>query len=446
MEPSKVVKALKVLHDEGREDLLREGVLEEAWVGLRRPKRLSAEGDSAAVAACTSPVRAGKKFCGKSATGRKVARSPVNVDVGDVGSPGHQLCGLKRRGISRLPRRQGSSLVTCIAEGGRGSGNAAAVARRGRMGAQIRFAHVRIGLKKQACAPLETSAERGRQDSEERTLEGTSKMAAPSEFIQQSAFSVGRRSGVSSRADACVSSIEEDVVVISDEEEEVQVSQVCSLAKGKRGNLVLSGRKGGSCMQLIPRVVSPMLYRVQSWGISNQAVLQLGEQIELVDQDGNVLKGTVCGERCSSGAIDRAHVSLDLSQPEVGEGPSGCDTSHVSGEHGLQAIHQRSGRIVGEQSLPVKVRAPSLHRLEGRVKPGAVYPTSGETFGDDESQPSTSRGAGAVLASMEEELLDYDEEFEEPVSSRQRVFLSGEVPGEVQGGPSKAHLQAVADQ
>ncbi|KAJ1099114.1 hypothetical protein NDU88_004218 [Pleurodeles waltl] len=127
----------------------------------------------------------------------------------------------------------------------------------------------------------------------------------------------------------------------------------------------------------------------------------------------------------------------------VGVGPSGCDTSHVSGEHGLQAIHQRSGRIVGEQSLPVKVRAPSLHRLEGRVKPGAVYPTSGETFGDNESEPSTSRGAGGGLASMEEELLDYDEEFEETVSSRHRVCRSGEVSGEVQGGPSKAHVQDI---
>ncbi|KAJ1144791.1 hypothetical protein NDU88_011086 [Pleurodeles waltl] len=268
-------------------------------------------------------------------------------------------------------------------------------------------------------------------------------MAAPSDFQQQSPFSVDKGSGLNLRGDASVLRLEEEVVVISDDEEEVQVSQVSLLAKGKRDNLDLSGRKGGSGIQLIPREVSPMLHRVQSWGISNQADLQLGERIELVDQDGNVFKGTVCGERCSSGAIDRAYVSLDLSQIVVGVGPSGCDTSHVLGEHGLQAIHQRSGQIVGEQSLPVKVRAPSLHQLEGRVKPGAVYPTSGETFGEDESQPSTSRGAGAGLANMEEELLDYDKEFEETVSSRHRVCLSGEVPGEVQGGPSKARFQDI---
>ncbi|KAJ1109655.1 hypothetical protein NDU88_007015 [Pleurodeles waltl] len=442
MEPSKVVKALKVLQDEGREDLLREGVLEEAWVGLRRPKRLSAEGVSAAVAACSSPVSAGRKFRVKSATGRKVARLPVSDDTSDVVLPGPPLAVSKRRGICRLPRRQGSSLRSRVAAGSRSFVNAA-VAKRGHMGAQIRFAHARIGVRNQARAPYKTSAERERQDLEEGTLAGTSKMAAPIEFQQQSAFSVKKRSGSNPRCDASVLSFEEEVVVISDDEEEVQVSQVSLLSKEKRDDSDLSGRKGGSCIQLIPRVVSPMLHRVQSWGISNQANLQLGEQIELVDQDGNVFKGTVCGERCSSGAIDRAYVSLDLSKMVMGVGPSGCDTSHVSGEHGLQAIHQRSGRIVGEQSLPVKVRAPSLHRLEGRVKPGAVYPTSGETFGDNESEPSTSRGAGGGLASMEEELLDYDEEFEETVSSRHRVCRSGEVSGEVQGGPSKAHVQDV---
>ncbi|KAJ1175220.1 hypothetical protein NDU88_000511 [Pleurodeles waltl] len=375
MEPRKVVKALKVLQDEGREDLLREGVLEEAWVGLRRPKRLSAEGVSAAVAACTSPVRAGKKFCGKSATIRKVARSPVHVETVDVGLPGHSLGGLKRWGICSLPRRQGSSLLTRVTAGGRGSINAAAVARRGCIGAQNRFAHVRIGSEKQTRAPLETSAEREWLVLEEGWLAGTSKMAAPSDFSQQSAVSEERMSGLHGRGEAPVARVEEDVVVISDDEEEVQVSQVWTLAREKRSKLVSSGKKGGSFMQLIPRVVSPMLHRVQSWGISNQAVLQLVEQIELVDQDGTVLKGTVCGERSSSGAIGRAYVSLDLRHPEVGECPSGCDTSHVSSEHGLQAIHRRSGRIVGEQSVPVKVRVPSVHRLEGRVKPGAVYPT-----------------------------------------------------------------------
>ncbi|KAJ1119991.1 hypothetical protein NDU88_008174 [Pleurodeles waltl] len=177
MEPSKVVQALNVLQDEGREDLIKEGVLEQAWVGQRRPKLLSAKGVSAAVAACTSPVKAGKKFRCKSATGRKVARSPVGAEAANkvvaVQSPGR----VKHRGISSLPRRQGSSLGRQVSAGGRGSIWRTAVSVGGRVGAQIPFAHVRIGAKKQARPPLERGVER---PLEKRSLASASKMAAAS--------------------------------------------------------------------------------------------------------------------------------------------------------------------------------------------------------------------------------------------------------------------------
>ncbi|KAJ1107100.1 hypothetical protein NDU88_004496 [Pleurodeles waltl] len=114
--------------------------------------------------------------------------------------------------------------------------------------------------------------------------------------------------------------------------------------------------------------------------------------------------------------------------------------SHASSGHGVQASHQRSGRLVGEQSLPVKVSAPSEHRPEGRVKPGAVYPTSRETAGvrplgplidSDDARPSTSQGAGVGWTSMNEDLLYYEDDMEEPVMSRQRVMTAGDVPGVV---------------
>ncbi|KAJ1118528.1 hypothetical protein NDU88_006719 [Pleurodeles waltl] len=266
-------------------------------------------------------------------------------------------------------------------------------------------------------------------------------MAAPSAFGRQFLVLEEGMSGSRVGSDAHAAIIDDKVIVISDDNDEVQLSQDGAVEQEKGRNSVSIGQKGGRFMQLIPRVVSPMLHRVQSWGLSNQAVLQLGEQSELVDNGGAVFKGTVCGEKSSSGAMGRAYVSLDFWHPNGGEGPSGCDMSHASSGHGLQAGHRRSGRIVGEQSMPVKVRAPSVHRKEGRVKPGAVYPTSGEMFGVDEAQPSTSQGAGAGLAFMEEELLDYDDDFEELVTSRQRVVLTGDMPGEVQCGRSKAHYQ-----
>ncbi|KAJ1190692.1 hypothetical protein NDU88_000014 [Pleurodeles waltl] len=79
MEANKVVQALKVLQEAGREDLTKEGVLEQAWVGLKRPKRSSADRVSAAVLACKSPESSPKKckkFRAKSFAGRKVSVSP----------------------------------------------------------------------------------------------------------------------------------------------------------------------------------------------------------------------------------------------------------------------------------------------------------------------------------------------------------------------------------
>ncbi|KAJ1152789.1 hypothetical protein NDU88_005564 [Pleurodeles waltl] len=140
MEPNKVVQALNVLQDEGREDLIKEGVLEEAWVGLRRPKRVSAEGVSAAVAACTSLHRVGKKFRAKSASGRKVARSPQSDVLLEVSGTSFSS-GVRRRGVSRFSRRHGASLAWRVAPGGRGSGLNNAVSVGDRMGAQAVIAH-----------------------------------------------------------------------------------------------------------------------------------------------------------------------------------------------------------------------------------------------------------------------------------------------------------------
>ncbi|KAJ1108009.1 hypothetical protein NDU88_005393 [Pleurodeles waltl] len=435
MEPNKVVQALKVLQDEGREDLIKDGVLEQAWVGLRRPKRLSAEGVSAAVAACSSPVKAGKKFRCKSVTDRKVARSPVEIeDENDVVSLQAQG-GVKRRGISSLPRRQGSSLARCAsALGGRGSICRTAVAVGGRRGTRIRFAHAWSGSCLQARFPLEKGAEHVERPFEERTSVGASKMAAPSaDHIFYSAR-VNSSSGAPSSWEAHGSNKESVVVISSDEEEEVQASEGGNFSRVGLGDFANVSIKGGRFMQNIPRVVSPMLNKVQAWELSNQAVFQLGEQIEFVDSSGAVFKGTVCGEANRDGSLGRAFVSLDFWQQGSGGGPAGCDTSHAYSGHGVQVRHRRSGRIVGGQSLPVKVRAPSEHREEGRVRFGAVHPTSGECIGAADVQPSTSQGAGAGWTYGDEELLDYDDEVEDPVTFHKRAVVAEEAPDVNRGG------------
>ncbi|KAJ1171658.1 hypothetical protein NDU88_003518 [Pleurodeles waltl] len=289
MEPNRVVQALKVLHDEGREDLLREGVLEQAWVGIKHPKRLSAEGVSAAVAACTTPVKHSKKFKSKSVGGRKVARSPQSDEepLSVMPCPVAGVAG-KRRGGCRFPRRQGASLSRRVAAGGRGAAPAGAVRIPGRLGARAVFAHERSARKLQrALPPVETGGERKSSSLEERALGGAPKMAAPlvSDWSNDQALEE-KQLGTADKMAAPVLIEEDEVVVISDEEE---------------GEL-----------------------------------------------------------RCQEGVGDQ------LFGVFVGNGSEG----------GVKAVYRPSGRMVGDRSTPVKVRAPSAHRPEGKARSGAVRLTS----------------------------------------------------------------------
>ncbi|KAJ1169364.1 hypothetical protein NDU88_001257 [Pleurodeles waltl] len=413
MEPSKVVQALKNLQDEGREDLIKEGVLEQA----------------------------GRKFHSKSATGRRVVHSPVETEAANEVVAVQSLGGVKHWGISSLPRRQGSSLGRRVSSGGRGSICRTAVSLGGRVGARLPSTHARIGAQKEVRLPLERDVERCERPLVERTSASAFKMAAPIADHHDSSVQVSRLSGAPVSLEAPGCNRESEVVAISDEEDEVQVSEGSILIQKEVGAFGTVSRKGGRLMQSIPRVVSPMLNKVQSWELSNQAVFNLGERIEFIDSSGAVFKGTVCGEASRAGSMGRAFVSLDFWQQESGEGPSGCDTSHAYSGHGVQVGHRRSGRVVGDQSLPVKVRVPSEHRAEGRVRSGAVHPTSGERIGAADAQPSTSQGAGVGWAYDDEELLDYEEELEEPVTSNTRVVVAREAPDVAQGGhvPAQRH-------
>ncbi|KAJ1149898.1 hypothetical protein NDU88_002697 [Pleurodeles waltl] len=228
MEPNKVIQALKVLQDEGREDLLKEGVLEQAWVGLRRPKRVSAEGVSAAVAACTSPVKAGKKFKSKSMHGRKVSRSPYRDEEPSQEVSVMQLsCAGKRRGGGRFSRRQGASLARRVVAGGRDSMVASAVSVADRKGAQAVIAHARVASGcNQARTPLEPGVGRVAMHLKERTLGGAVKMASSSGSDWSRRGALEERSlGVASKMAAPINIDDKEIVVISDDEESVQGGQ-----------------------------------------------------------------------------------------------------------------------------------------------------------------------------------------------------------------------------
>ncbi|KAJ1118631.1 hypothetical protein NDU88_006820 [Pleurodeles waltl] len=151
---------------------------------------------------------------------------------------------------------------------------------------------------------------------------------------------------------------EEDVIVISDEEQEGQESfgfvesfiaepDVNFLGKGAG----VDGLRDSSferCSSI----------RSFDGNVSAQNVLHVGEQVDLVDQEGVLVKGLVCGQIGRGASRDKAKVLLDMWQPAFQEVRAGCDAPRFPGRPGDVTVHQDAGRHAGGQSFPVKARAP----------------------------------------------------------------------------------------
>ncbi|KAJ1193176.1 hypothetical protein NDU88_002481 [Pleurodeles waltl] len=268
MEPSKVVQALKMLQEEGREDLIKDGVLEQAWVGLRRPKRSSAEGVTAAILACTSPEQSPikfEKFESKSVSGRKLSVSPECAMelVGEssvelpVGRP-------VRQGGVRFARWSGASFRQRVAAVGRGSLPVAAVLNAGQVGVFISGTHAlksqrapyaavsvvgRAGASsvgvhafkrrhaskecsKQAPSAVESDAEWVELVLEEGTFEGAANMVAPLEGSEFLTVERGRQQPSGGQDRATCSNM--DIVVI-DSDDEGEDGKATDSEVGRRG-------------------------------------------------------------------------------------------------------------------------------------------------------------------------------------------------------------------
>ncbi|KAJ1149954.1 hypothetical protein NDU88_002752 [Pleurodeles waltl] len=444
MEPNKVVEALRTLQQEGREDLIKEGVLEQAWVGLKRPKRSSAEGVSAAILACTSPAgspRKSKKFRAKSVSGRKVSVSPERVlreNELRVDLPGGRSC---RRGEIKVPRQSGASFRQREAALGRGSYQVAAVrgleqvvaqdlgpraspVRAERQSGKLAVAaHVlgrrRVARSRAQQAQLALESEGSAPASlKERTLGGAANMAAASGFSINSESNEDLQSVVVREVGE--DQFCEDAVIVIDSDDDLEKGNEFN-GEGCSQSLPVSVRlpvQGGRPVQWIPRQVSPMVHRVQEWEVSNQSVLRAGEQVEFVDEQGTVIRGTICGAAVDDGTGGSAQVRLDFWQQGERAYHPGCDVAHALGGHEAAAAGQRPGRPAVFHR-PVEVRAPSGHQAEERAQLGAVRLTSREVSVSGEgSSASNASGLRSLPASQgalsgmicEEEALDYEED------------------------------------
>ncbi|KAJ1107536.1 hypothetical protein NDU88_004926 [Pleurodeles waltl] len=251
-----------------------------------------------------------------------------------------------------------------------------------------------VGGKKQAPLPSESNNKRGEGALEERELGAAFKMAAHITVHQQ------------------------DVIELSDSEE-VDILGEGSVISGV--NVVKApvlGQEGGR-LQLVPRLFSPLVHKVQEWDVRNQTIYQSGEHVEVSDDSGMSMRGVLYGEADASGKAGRAQVRVDFWQPDgLVQGP-GCGGFYALGGHKEQVVPAGSGRPVGNQASSVGVGTPSGHRKEEKVRPGADHLTSGQSnlpvtqnmqpFAQEE--PSTSWGTGGLECSVtrEGDFLDYDE-------------------------------------
>ncbi|KAJ1143794.1 hypothetical protein NDU88_010098 [Pleurodeles waltl] len=458
MEPSKVVQALKILQDEGREDLIKEGVLEEAWVGLRRPKRLSSRGVSAAVIACSSSPQKCKKFKAKSAEGRKASRSPderLETPAKVQGSPTWFAC---RRGAGRSSRRSGGSLARRVAAGGRGAALSSAEAVLGRQGAQREGVREGGAGRIKSVVQAQLTKERvGRPAAilEERQLGGMHKMAAPIEEREKVPVSLkSKRNAVDVEAqEQFIRS--EDVILISDEEQEGFEAFGLEFGDGElfSDSQFVAGFEGYGLVDKDSLGSFPGEVRRKS--VVTEAGLDLGEQVEFVDQDGAIFKGRVWGK--SSGELNKGkfQVLQEVRQRDVEDVGVGCGAPRFQGGLKGLTVHREAGRPSDGQRRPVKARAPLAHRGEERVKSGAAYLTARESelslmghgAGSLDEVPSTSRGATGRWELQEEEVLDFEEEMEDralPVSSAVVTEIAPSVAEVVRGDHPARRRQAVA--
>ncbi|KAJ1192278.1 hypothetical protein NDU88_001589 [Pleurodeles waltl] len=254
----KVIQALRMLQEEGREDLLKESAFLVKGDGMKRPRRASSEGVAAAVIAC-SPPASGKKYKQKSLMGRKYAQAAVLDMEAEVGQGQVlPLVSNVRRGDSTLARRVGASLRQRVASRGRGAAVKGAVASFRHLGAEAgSFAHapaVSEGVgRAQQQAPLfsRKRGKRGEGDLEESTRAGAFKMAAR----------IGDRP--------------EPIIIDSDPDGGDPLGKGDSINSLEIKNFE-EGGEASMLIQWVPRLVSPMLQKVHHWGVENMTLVKTG--------------------------------------------------------------------------------------------------------------------------------------------------------------------------
>ncbi|KAJ1190744.1 hypothetical protein NDU88_000066 [Pleurodeles waltl] len=260
-------------------------------------------------------------------------------------------------------------------------------------------------------APL-SSRNKGKQgegDLEESTRAGSFKMAARFDVRQ------------------------EPILILSDSDGDDPVGNGGIKNSVNKLNLEKGG-ESGMFVQWGPRLVSPMLHKVQQCGVENRTLVQTG--LMEVRHKGECMLDEVTFEAVQLGdGISRGQVSGVFRNISGDYRVPGCGKALALGgkeEHLSKAEKGRPDFISGHT---VGVGTPLRHLQEVRVRPGAAHPTSGETVTSSQvrksqlnyDEPSTSQSADGFYWDMGfEETLDFDDDNEMDIGGAGLVDVGGQ--------------------
>ncbi|KAJ1130092.1 hypothetical protein NDU88_008448 [Pleurodeles waltl] len=226
---------------------------------------------------------------------------------------------------------------------------------------------------------------------------------------------------------------QETILILSDSEGDDPVGS--GGIKSSVTELDLAGRGEHSMfVQWVPRLVSPMLHKVQQWGVDNRTLVQTG--LVEVSNKGECRLDEVTFEEVQLGdSYGRGQVSGVFGNISSDHGVPGCGKALALGgqeEHLSEAGQGWPAFISGHT---VGVSTPLRHLQEERVRPGAAHLTSGESVTLSQvrkshmnyDEPSTSQSAGGFNWNMGfEETLDFDDDNEMAMVGADLVDVGGQ--------------------